>query len=90
MYVGGLHANAVIYNDLSRRHTLDLGLRRWQIARLTLGAEPLPAVRPIAEGFILRHSTTTQRDHLPPAESEVGSFKVLNLKIPFDSNGTVP
>ena len=68
---------------------LDLRLGRWKVASFALRAESLPAMRSIAERLIFGHSATAKRDNLPPGKAEIGSFEVLNLKVPFDANGTV-
>ena len=68
---------------------LDLWLWRWKVTSLALGHEAVAAVSAVAERLVLGHSAPAERDNLPSGESEVSSFKVGDLKVPFDANGTV-
>jgi len=70
-------------------HGLYLWLGRWKVTSLALGHEAVATVSAVAERLVLGHSASAEGDNLPSGEPESGSFKVRDLKVPFDTNGTV-
>ena len=80
---------------LNVRRSEGLSLERWAFGLAAAGRalctarEAVPAVRAVAERFILRQAAAAQRDYAAPAEPEAISFGVCDGEIALNPNRSV-